>query len=211
MVRPKKAFQTTAAVLVVLLVSVASVRANFAISGNVPLDGGLTMSGAVDISGVAAILHEDTPYGGFDSFGNPSSDEALGVFSLTSLVQNFFVPVGGRTIAVAFTYDLTVTAPSETDFFYVLFDNDPVFTKSTEFLVPLPNDTVLYNDSQQRSRFLSYGEHSLVFRLVGEADGADTTATIDDVRLSVVPLPASVLLGVWAVGLVGWRLRRRTT
>ncbi len=34
---------------------------------------------------------------------------------------------------------------------------------------------------------------------------ADSTPPINP-----VPLPGSVLLGVWAVGLVGWRLRRRT-
>lgn len=49
---------------------------------------------------------------------------------------------------------------------------------------------------------------ALYFDLIGSDDGFLTSVSIDNVQVSVIPVPGALLLGSIGVGLVGW-LRRR--
>lgn len=164
-----------------------------------------------------AVLRESDDYN-YDRNGNPLAD---GGFSLTGTKQEFTL-AQAATVALGFTFGLTVTAPSETDFFDVLLDDHIVFSKSTSGLVPAPGGSVSFTASPHESQALDAGPHWLVLRLVGEndflidingqpTDPLLTTVSVDDVTCAVVPLPGAALLGMIGLSYSGWRLRRLRT
>ena len=53
------------------------------------------------------------------------------------------------------------------------------------------------------------GPYELLFELTNVPDGISTSVAIDNVQISVVPVPGAVALGSLGVGFAGWMLRRR--
>jgi len=52
-------------------------------------------------------------------------------------------------------------------------------------------------------------EVTLILDLFHDDDDFETTAIVDNVSVSVVPVPGAVVLGSLGLGLAGWRLRKR--
>ncbi len=226
MVWQTRLFQTIIALMVAVLLGATSVRADLTPPQNGAFsqpDGAhwtqLLDGSPVDftlVPGAAFLREKSNEDYDYDRNGTPLTG---GGFNLTGIKQEFTL-TQAATVAVGFTFELTVTAPTETDYFDVLFDNDIVFSQSTSGLVPTPGPGgITFTASPQESRFLEAGSHWLTLRLVGEddwiMDGTTklypllTTVTVDDVTCSVVPLPGAALLGTLGLSYSAWRLQRR--
>lgn len=97
------------------------------------------------------------------------------------------------------TLDALIFNPTYTDFYYQ--DN----TGLVETVADITGNTV----SLDVSSLAGYGDVLLSFDLWGGDDGMITSASIDNISVSVIPAPGALLLGMIGSGLVGvWRRSR---
>lgn len=190
-----------AAVLVVIVGSVASVRADLS-------------NGDFESGDAPWVVLND------DAFidpepGNPSNhlavllenemhplDDAGGSYNLTGISQSFSHTPGEALLH--FDYKI-LTEISETDHFQVWL--------GAVLYLDVPTDDFDLADGNVHHGTLNVSllaGNDLEFRLKGYNDGNSTVVEIDNVCIAPVPVPGAVLLGALGLGSAGHRLRRRS-
>ena len=166
----------------------------------------------------AAILDESPDYLFTDS-QYPS-----GSVSYTSIGQTFSYVQPGKA-ALSFDFWLRGYS-SETDYFEVVFNDARIPVASTRETDPWRTDAGyewlgsnyqgLGNDWWRATLPVSaLASNTVLFRLVGKEEtagdptGWEAQLTLDNVELSVVPVPGAVVLGSMGLAVAGWFCRRR--
>lgn len=144
-----------------------------------------------------AVLWENLDYGETDADGD---------FDCSSISQGF----SRLATETELHFDFTMTGPdTETDYFQLVLNDVPFLIASTA--MPALNDGNRHHVVQDISGLGIADLHTLMFRLKGYDDNdVTTTVEIDNVQLSVVPVPGAFLLGCLGLSCAGWRLRRKT-